>query len=262
MKVKFLPQNVEFEIKPGESVMHVAQDHGLYIKSVCKGVPSCAECRVRVLDGEHNVLPPASDELSLIGTGHFIDRRRLSCQLKCFGDISVDMTEQIAKENGVLVGRKKKLAIKDDRVEQAVARRSEEPGDSEETPEAGDPLSAPAEAGPQSQSRRDSRSGAGDRGPRSSDRRPRENRGASNQTQSPSRPGGSSEPQQRRSPQPSSAQSPAHSQDSGGEGGGKRRRRRRGKGQGQSQGQGQGPSAGPNSAPKAGPSRPQSSGHS
>ena len=83
MKVKFVPQDVEFEIKPGQSVMHVAQDHGLYIKSVCKGVPSCAECRVRVTEGDFNVLPPAGEELSLIGTGYFIDRRRLSCQLKC-----------------------------------------------------------------------------------------------------------------------------------------------------------------------------------
>ena len=82
MKVKFVPQNVEFEIDPGKSVMHVAQDNGLYIKSVCKGVPSCAECRVRVVEGEHNVMPPGSEELSLIGSGHFIDRRRLSCQLK------------------------------------------------------------------------------------------------------------------------------------------------------------------------------------
>ena len=126
MKVKFVPQNVEFEIKPGQSVMHVAQDHGIYVKSVCKGVPSCAECRVRIVEGEHNVLPPGSEELSLIGTGHFIDRRRLSCQLKCFGDITVDMNEQIAKEQGLIGGqKKKKLAVKDDRVEDQRAIRGE-----------------------------------------------------------------------------------------------------------------------------------------
>jgi len=126
MKVKFVPQNVEFEIQPGQSVMHVAQDHNLYIKSVCKGVPSCAECRVRVVDGDHNVLPPGSEELSLIGSGHFIDRRRLSCQLKCFGDITIDMTEQIAKQQGLIGGqKKKKLAIKDDRIEDAHAIRAD-----------------------------------------------------------------------------------------------------------------------------------------
>jgi 2Fe-2S ferredoxin len=104
VKVKFLPQDVEYEIKPNQSVMHVAQDHELFIKSVCKGVPSCAECRVRLVEGEYNVLPPGSAELALIGTGHFIDRRRLSCQLKCFGDIVVDLSEQVQKQKDLTSG--------------------------------------------------------------------------------------------------------------------------------------------------------------
>lgn len=132
MKVKFVPQDLEFEIKPGQSVMHVAQDHGLYIKSVCKGVPSCAECRVRVTEGDFNVLPPGSDELSLIGSGYFIDRRRLSCQLKCFGDITVDLSEQLRKQSE-LSQAGKKLPV-NDRVEQAVAIRATE-FTSEETDE-------------------------------------------------------------------------------------------------------------------------------
>ncbi len=99
MKVKFLPQDVEYEIKPTESVLHLAQDKGLHIQSVCKGLPSCAECRVRVVQGENNVIQPSPTELDLIGTAYFVDQRRLSCQLKCFGDITVDLTEQIEKEN-------------------------------------------------------------------------------------------------------------------------------------------------------------------
>ncbi len=98
MKVKFLPMNVECEIKPGQSVLHVAQDNNIHIKSVCRGVPSCAECRVRVVDGDYNVVQPSSTELSLIGTAWFVDRRRLSCQLRCFGDITVDLTEQVARQ--------------------------------------------------------------------------------------------------------------------------------------------------------------------
>ena len=110
MKVKFVPQNVEFEIKPGQSVMHLAEDNGIYVKSVCRGVPSCAECRVKIVDGENNVFPPAGEELSLIGSGWFIDRRRLSCQLQCLGDVTVDMTEQLAKQSGLIGGRKSKAA--------------------------------------------------------------------------------------------------------------------------------------------------------
>lgn len=132
MKVKFVPQNVEFEIRPGQSVMHLAEDHGLYIKSVCRGVPSCAECRIKIKEGEANVFPPAASELALIGTGWFIDRRRLSCQLQCIGDVTIDMTEQIAKKEGlstgVVGGRKtKKSASVGDRVEEEITIRTESP---------------------------------------------------------------------------------------------------------------------------------------
>ena len=98
MKVRFLPQEIELEIEPNQTVMELAHKNNLFIKSICNGVPNCAECRVKVIEGEHNVLPPSSKELALIGSGHFIDRRRLSCQLYCFGDITVDVSEQVEKE--------------------------------------------------------------------------------------------------------------------------------------------------------------------
>lgn len=97
MKVKFVPQNVEIEIKPGQTVMAVAHEHNIPIRSTCNGMPSCAECRVRVIDGDWNVNPPSRKELSLIGTGYYIDQRRLSCQVLCFGDITVDTQEQLEK---------------------------------------------------------------------------------------------------------------------------------------------------------------------
>lgn len=106
MKVKFVPQNIEIEIKPNESVLHLAQDHGIHIKSICRGIPSCAECRVFVTEGEHNVLPPSTAELNLIGTAYFVDGRRLSCQLKCFGDITINLSEQIEKANSVVASKR------------------------------------------------------------------------------------------------------------------------------------------------------------
>jgi len=98
VKVKFVPLDVEFEIEPNQTVLDLAQKNGVYIKTVCNGVPNCAECRVKIVEGEHNVLPPSAKELTLIGSGHFIDRRRLSCQLYCFGDVTIDVSEQIKKQ--------------------------------------------------------------------------------------------------------------------------------------------------------------------
>lgn len=106
MKVKFLPQDIELDIQFNQTVMDLAHKNGIAIKSVCNGMPSCAECRVRLIEGDSNVLPPSSKELSLIGTGHFIDQRRLSCQLICFGDITVDLSEQVEKAKESTSARK------------------------------------------------------------------------------------------------------------------------------------------------------------
>lgn len=97
MKLRIVPQNVEFDITPNKSVLQICLENGIEIKSICKGVPSCAECRVRVTEGERNVLPPSKAELNLIGSTYYLDSRRLSCQLKCFGDVTVDVTEQNEK---------------------------------------------------------------------------------------------------------------------------------------------------------------------
>ncbi|WP_291515493.1 2Fe-2S iron-sulfur cluster-binding protein [Bdellovibrio sp. ArHS] len=97
MKIKFLPQNIEVEGTPDKSLLQIATENHLEIRSICKGVPSCAECRVRIQEGEANILPPNKAELSLIGTSHFIDGRRLSCQVRCFGDVTVDLTEQVER---------------------------------------------------------------------------------------------------------------------------------------------------------------------
>lgn len=97
MKVKFLPMEKEVEITPEQSVLEVALANQIPIRTVCKGIPACAECRVRIVEGENFVLPPNKAELNLIGSGYFVDHRRLSCQLHCYGDVTIDVSEQLAK---------------------------------------------------------------------------------------------------------------------------------------------------------------------
>ncbi len=99
MKVKFMPQDIELDIAPGQSILDLAQANEIHIQSVCKGIPSCAECRIYIKEGEHNVMPPQPKELELIGTAYFVDQRRLSCQLRCFGDVTIDLSEQNEKQN-------------------------------------------------------------------------------------------------------------------------------------------------------------------
>ena len=97
MKIKFMPQNVEVDLNPNKSVLNIALENGIQIHSICKGVPSCAECRIKIAEGEHNINKPSKAELSLIGNSYYIDGRRLSCQVRCFGPVTIDTSEQISR---------------------------------------------------------------------------------------------------------------------------------------------------------------------
>lgn len=99
MKIKFHPTGVEVEGDPNKTLLQICIDNKVEIKSICKGVPSCAECRVRILAGESNLIPPNKAELSLIGTSYYIDGRRLACQVRAFGDVSVDITDHLDKDD-------------------------------------------------------------------------------------------------------------------------------------------------------------------
>ena len=99
MKVKFLPQDISVSADSNKSVMELAKENQLSISSSCNGMCSCAECRVYVVEGEAHVLPPSVRETELIGGAHFVDNRRLSCQLFCFGDVTVDLSEQLERKS-------------------------------------------------------------------------------------------------------------------------------------------------------------------
>jgi 2Fe-2S ferredoxin len=97
MKIKFIPQNIEVDVDPSKTLMQIATENGLKIKSICGGIASCSECRVKIVEGENSIPEPSQAELNLIGTSYYIDGRRLSCQVRCFGSVTVDLSEQLTK---------------------------------------------------------------------------------------------------------------------------------------------------------------------
>ena len=117
MKIKFVPQNIEIEGDPNKSLLQLATENNITIKSICNGVPSCAECRVRIIEGDHVVPPPTQAEINLIGSSYFLDGRRLSCQVRCLGSMTIDMTEQIGKVD--LVKKVKGVKLREPREIQA-----------------------------------------------------------------------------------------------------------------------------------------------
>lgn len=148
MKIKFLPQNVEVEGNPNKTLLQIATENKLEIRSICKGVPSCAECRVRITEGGSNVLPPSKPELNLIGSSYYIDGRRLSCQVHCFGDVTVDLTEQVERietQSKKIRGFRANKQVESRAVNDTMllTEKPEDVAPSQPTQEAGQPQSQP-----------------------------------------------------------------------------------------------------------------------
>ena len=99
MKIKFIPQNVEVDIESNKSVLEISRELGFNIQSSCNGMCSCGDCRVFIKEGSSNLLSPSNKELKLIGQGHYLDQRRLACQLYCFGNTVIDLSEQEERFN-------------------------------------------------------------------------------------------------------------------------------------------------------------------
>jgi len=98
MKIKIFPTSQEIENDPNKTLLRICQDNNVHINSICKGVPKCAECRIKIIGGEQNVLPPSAAEKAILGTNYYLDGRRLSCQVRAFGDISIDISEQVERD--------------------------------------------------------------------------------------------------------------------------------------------------------------------
>ena len=71
MKIKFVPINVEVDIDPSKSLLQIATENGVKIKSVCGGIASCTECRVKIVEGGDSVPEPNKLELAAIGTSYY-----------------------------------------------------------------------------------------------------------------------------------------------------------------------------------------------
>lgn len=99
MKIKFMPMDIEVEATPEKTILQIATENKIVIKSLCKGAATCAECRVRIVSGEGFVTHPTKAELNVIGTSYYIDNRRLACQVRCFGPVIVDLSEQVNQEH-------------------------------------------------------------------------------------------------------------------------------------------------------------------
>ncbi|HEY7269123.1 MAG TPA: 2Fe-2S iron-sulfur cluster-binding protein [Dehalococcoidia bacterium] len=82
--VTVLPDNIEFEARPGETMMGAALARGLYWPTTCGGQGICTTCLTEVVSGEAHLLEMGrSERKTLVAErGEGVLRRpvRLACQ--------------------------------------------------------------------------------------------------------------------------------------------------------------------------------------
>lgn len=76
----------------GGKLLNVLADHKIYVSSACGGGGTCAQCKVKVLEGGGDILPT---ERSVISRREVRSGVRLSCQLTVKDDLSIEVPEGV-----------------------------------------------------------------------------------------------------------------------------------------------------------------------
>lgn len=80
------------EVPPGGKLLGALADKGLFVSSACGGGGTCAQCRVKVLEGGGSLLPT---EETYINRREAAEGERLSCQVAVKQDMQVEVPEEV-----------------------------------------------------------------------------------------------------------------------------------------------------------------------
>src|SRR5688500_9411073 len=88
-RITSLPDGVEFDAHPGETLLEAALRAELPLTHACGGRAKCSTCRVRVLFGLDGCPARTDAEQKLVERLGLDDEVRLACQLPPGGDLRV-----------------------------------------------------------------------------------------------------------------------------------------------------------------------------
>ena len=116
-QVCFTPSGRQFKGEFGDTLLQVAQDAGVAIRSLCGGYGQCHQCWIEVSEGEHskfgvkcdpeNVSAVTRLEKQLINDNPTYKGKRLACQSCIQGDLVIDVPEE-SQEHKAYISKKNK----------------------------------------------------------------------------------------------------------------------------------------------------------
>jgi uncharacterized 2Fe-2S/4Fe-4S cluster protein (DUF4445 family) len=87
--IDFEPLGRRGQARPGQTLLEAAQSAGVGLASVCGGVGTCEECRVRLASGR--LTPPTLVEEAALSKADLSAGFRLACQAEPLSDIKLDI---------------------------------------------------------------------------------------------------------------------------------------------------------------------------
>jgi 2Fe-2S ferredoxin len=95
-KVKFMPDGIEIEVKPGTSVLQAAKAAHAQVGYACGGVCACSTCHVYVKEGFDSLSEQEENEMDILDKAFDVRASsRLSCQSKVGEeDVVVEITRE------------------------------------------------------------------------------------------------------------------------------------------------------------------------
>ena len=88
-KITFQPLNVTVEIKPDQSILDAALDHGIPMQHACGGFCACTTCHVVIVEGDSHLSPMEENEEERLDRAPGLTiHSRLGCQAKITGDVT------------------------------------------------------------------------------------------------------------------------------------------------------------------------------
>jgi ferredoxin len=78
-------------VAPGTSILAIAQKLGIDLDHFCGGKCSCGTCRVKVLNGAHNLSARCASEDLVLGQANVGSGSRLACQAEVNGPVQIEI---------------------------------------------------------------------------------------------------------------------------------------------------------------------------
>lgn len=94
-KVRFVRENLEVEIEPGQSILSAAKAVGAPEGDRCGGVCACSTCHVYVTKGFDSLSEIEDEEFDILDKAFDVrSTSRLGCQAKVYDDVEVEISDE------------------------------------------------------------------------------------------------------------------------------------------------------------------------